>query len=110
VYEGSPYHKRNPGDFGLSPPSNPRPDATLCDDAQIFKKTEAQRLLEAGIERGLVSDATGIDDFPRHIWAVHDAFVFEAKLGGSKSGCYHGYPVRRGDPLYDDVMRRWNAT
>lgn len=56
-------HKRSPGDFGLRPPSNPRPDATLCDDAQIFKKAEAQEILEAGIDRGLVSDATGIDDF-----------------------------------------------
>lgn len=28
-YEGSPHHKRNPGDFGLTPPSAPRLDKTL---------------------------------------------------------------------------------
>ena len=25
-YGGNPEHKRNPGDFGLTPPAQPRPD------------------------------------------------------------------------------------
>ena len=29
---GNPEHKRNPGDFGLTPPAQPRADKTLCDD------------------------------------------------------------------------------
>jgi hypothetical protein len=35
TYEGVPYHKRNPGDFGLTPPAAPRPDKTLCDEANV---------------------------------------------------------------------------
>lgn len=40
-YIGSPSHKRNPGDFGLAPPAQPRPDKTLCDEAGIFRVAEA---------------------------------------------------------------------
>jgi len=32
-YEGISYHKRAAGDFGLTPPAAPRPDKTLCDEA-----------------------------------------------------------------------------
>jgi len=28
-YGGNPEHKKNPGDFGLSPPSDPRPGKSL---------------------------------------------------------------------------------
>ncbi|MEZ5583130.1 MAG: hypothetical protein R3F37_10525 [Candidatus Competibacteraceae bacterium] len=38
-YGGNPEHKRNPGDFGLTPPASPRPDKTLCDGAHIFKRS-----------------------------------------------------------------------
>ena len=44
-YVGSPFHKRNPGDFGLVPPAQPRPDKTLCDGVQIFERQIAQNLL-----------------------------------------------------------------
>lgn len=44
-YGGNPEHKRNPGDFGLAPPSAPRPGKTLCDEVQIFTRTEALKLL-----------------------------------------------------------------
>ena len=40
-YGGNPQHKRNPGDFGLVPPSQPRPDKTLCDEAGITSIKEA---------------------------------------------------------------------
>ena len=43
TYEGSPYHKRNPGDFGLTPPAAPRPDKTLCDEAGITSRSVAAR-------------------------------------------------------------------
>jgi hypothetical protein len=38
-YGGNPEHKRNPGDFGLIPPSNPKPDKSLCDEAGIFSQS-----------------------------------------------------------------------
>ena len=54
-YTGSPYHKQNPGDFGLTPPAAPRADKTLCDGVEIFEQKLAQDLLEAGVSRGLIS-------------------------------------------------------
>jgi hypothetical protein len=55
TYGGNPEHKKNHGDFKLSPPSRPRPDKSLCDGAGIFKRAEAEALLKEGIRRGLVS-------------------------------------------------------
>lgn len=52
-YGGNPEHKRNPGDFGLTPPSQPRPDKSLCDDVGIFSKATAVQLLKDGIRRGV---------------------------------------------------------
>ncbi|MCX7672666.1 MAG: hypothetical protein N2Z63_03555, partial [Thiobacillaceae bacterium] len=47
-YGGNPEHKRDPGDFGLTPPAAPRPAKSLCDVAQVFTRREAQRLLKEG--------------------------------------------------------------
>jgi hypothetical protein len=38
-YGGNPEHKRNPGDFGLQPPSCPRPDKSLCDGIGVVRET-----------------------------------------------------------------------
>jgi hypothetical protein len=32
--------------------------------------------------------------------------VFELMLGGSRDGAYHGYPIRRADPLHERVLSR----
>lgn len=44
-YGGNPEHKRNPGDFGLTPPACPRPDKTLCDTVEVFQRGDALGLL-----------------------------------------------------------------
>lgn len=108
-YEGSPLHKRAPGDFGLSPPASPRPDKTLCDDAGIFARANASDLLSLAIDRGLVSEGMAAKRFPKQMWVVDGGRVFEAMYGGSQTGCYHGYPVRRSDPLFDHIVALWNA-
>ena len=109
-YEGSPHHKSNPGDFNLTPPSAPRPDKTLCDEAGIFRRELALRLFLAAIDFGLVSEATAQDGFPKQLWAVDEhGRVFEAMYGGSKVGSYHGYPIRRSDPLSQKVLRLWGT-
>jgi hypothetical protein len=46
TYGGNPEHKRNPGDFGLTPPSDPRRAKSLCDAANIFSRTVAHSLLQ----------------------------------------------------------------
>ena len=105
MYEGSPHHKRNPGDFGLTPPAAPRLDKTLCDEAGIFRRADATALLIRAIDGGLASAATAANGFPKQLWAVDEkGRVFEGMYGGSKSGCYHGYPIRRDDPLFKEVI------
>lgn len=108
VYEGSPYHKKNPGDFGLTPPAAPRSDATLCDEAGVTQRAVASALLDAAIDGGLASEATTPEGFPKQIWTVDDqGRVFEAMYGGSRTGCYHGYPIRTKDPLFDRISKIW---
>jgi hypothetical protein len=109
-YGGNPEHKRNPGDFGLTPPSIPRPDKSLCDAVGIFRKPEAEQLLREGIRRGLVSmhERRG---FPQNIWAVtKDGQPVEAQLENAERGVYHGYPMPLSDPFFHEVLSRWEAS
>jgi hypothetical protein len=106
-YGGNPDHKRNPGDFGLSPPSRPRRDKTLCDEAGVFTRAEAEALLRLGIERGLVS-VQERNGWPQNVWAVSaNGLPVEAMLENPETGTYHGYPMLSGDPLRDLVIERW---
>lgn len=108
-YTGNPAHKRDPGDFNLSPPAAPRLNATLCDDARIFTRAEALELLRAGALRGLV-DSRVSDQFPVLIWAVrNDGVVFEAQLENAILGEYHGYPMPLADPLRAEILNAARA-
>jgi len=96
VYLGSPLHKINPGDFGLTPPSSPRPDKTLCDGVKIFERDKAQELLREGAKRGLISvqERSGL---PQNIWAVSDdGTPLEAQLDNQERATYHGLSHARG--------------
>ncbi|NUQ76074.1 MAG: hypothetical protein HUU21_21245 [Polyangiaceae bacterium] len=107
-YEGIAYHKRTPGDFGLTPPAAPRPDKNLCDEANVTRREIAAALLARAIDGGLVSDGEGAPGFPKQMWVVDGSGqVFEAMYGGSRAGLYHGYPIRRADPLFDEIVRAW---
>ncbi len=109
-YGGNPEHKRNPGNFGLTPPASPRRDKTLCDGADIFDKGQALRLLQEGIRRGLVSDQQGTS-YPQNVWAVSTGGVpLEAQLENAANGTYHGYPMPEADPFRDIVIKRWKDT
>lgn len=108
-YGGNPEHKRNPGDFELTPPAMPRPDKTLCDAAGIFTKKEALRLLRKGVRRGLVS-FNERNGFPQNIWTVsEEGCPLEAQLENQERGTYHGYPMPENDPLRPIVLERWSA-
>lgn len=109
-YTGNPDHKSNPGDFCLNPPAQPRDDKTLCDNAGIFTKEEAQRLLEEGARRGLISKQRRGDNLlPQNIWAVTaDGYPLEAQLENRVQGTYHGYPVPDSDPFRERILERWN--
>jgi hypothetical protein len=108
-YGGNPEHKKNPGDFGLTPPASPRPDKTLCDSVAIFKRKEAARLLKEGIRRGLIS-AQVRNGYPQNIWAVSPSGIpLEAQQENSndREVVYHGYPMPESDPFRKVVLKRW---
>lgn len=107
-YDGNPEHKRNPGDFGLTPPASPRRGKALCDDAGVFRRGVALGLVRAGIEKGLV-DGRGTDGgWPGVVWAVTEAGEpVEAQHGAN--GVYHGYWMPADDPLRDEVLLRWRG-
>ena len=62
------------------------------------------------MNKGVVSDAFTGTGYPKHIWTYDGTRVFEATYGGSVEGAYHGYPIRKSDPLFDDVVDAWNKS
>jgi len=109
-YGGNPEHKRNPGDFGLTPSAQPRPDKSLCDEIGVFRKAEAERLLRDGVKRGLVSE-NWRHGFPQNIWSVTaDSKPVEAQLENAVAGVYHGYPMPQSDSFSQAVLQRWSET
>lgn len=110
LYGGNPSHKRDPGDFNLSPPSQPREGKTLCDGAGIKNRLVAVELLKMGIQRGLIS-VQERNGWPQNIWAVHDNDMpMEAILENAGTGTYHGYPLQHDDPFCDQVLERWKSS
>lgn len=108
-YGGNPEHKKNPGDFGLTPPSHPRLGKSLCDDVGIFSRKIALKHLKSGLSKGLISERFN-GDWPQNIWSVtEDGKPLEAQLENPIAGTYHGYPMPEGDPLAADVVQRWNS-
>ena len=108
-YGGNPEHKRNPGDFNLSPPAIPRQGKSLCDDAGVVRRQDALDLLKRAFERGTVS-VQARNGWPKNVWAVTEGGVaLEAMLENHETGAYHGYPMLPIDPLRDEVLMRWGA-
>lgn len=108
-YGGNPEHKKNPGDFGLTPLSDPRLGKSLCDDAGIFTRRAALELLKRGLKKGLVSDRFD-GEWPKNIWSASESGrALEAQLENPVLGTYHGYPMPENDPLASDVLRRWGG-
>jgi len=106
-YTGNPTHKKNPGDYNLTPPSQPLADKTLCDAIGIISVREALRLLREGVTKGLISVQTR-GDFPQNIWSVtKDGEPLEAQLENHVQGTYHGYPMPSNDDFREQVLQRW---
>ncbi|MBW2736301.1 MAG: hypothetical protein JRH20_28265 [Deltaproteobacteria bacterium] len=106
-YGGNPEHKRYPNDYGLTPPSSPRPGKTLCDAIEPFPKKRAEELLRDGFLRGLLSKQCR-NGWPQNVWAVFsDDLVFEGQLENKETGIYHGYPMPTTDDFRDVVLKEW---
>ena len=107
-YAGNPEHKRNPGDFNLVPPAAPRRGKSLCDDAHIFSRADAVKLLRSGLKMGLVDARWPGEGWPQIVWAVTgDGHPLEAQREGE--GAYHGYPMPDADPFRAAVLERWRV-
>jgi hypothetical protein len=110
TYGGNPEHKRNPGDFALTPPAQPRADKTLCDAVGIHKRAVAQTLLRKGVRKGLISEQTR-GEYPQNVWSVtRGGQALEAQLDNADQGIYHGYPMPDTDPMRDGVLKIWMNT
>lgn len=107
-YTGNPEHKQRPNDYGLAPPSSPRPGKTLCDAAGDFPRAQAEELLRNGFVRGLVS-CQARNGWPQNVWSVQDGAAFEAQLENETAGTYHGYPMPDNDDFRKDVLENWKA-
>jgi len=106
-YGGNPEHKKNPGDFGLTPPSGPRAGKSLCDGVEIFSRKLALHYLKQGMRLGLVSERKK-GEWPQNVWSVtDDGIPLEAQLENSETGSYHGYPMPLSDPLAEEVITQW---
>ena len=106
-YGGSPLHKKNPGNYGLTPPIQPRPHKTLCEGVNINSPEDATRLLRLGVDKGLVSEQKR-GNFPQNIWAVAEGGIpMEAQLDNQETGSYHGYPLSEGDPFREEILGKW---
>lgn len=107
-YVGSPLHKKNPGDFGLVPPSCPSSRKNLCDLVDVFNRRIARNLLEEGLRRGFLS--TSLDgEWPRNIWALSEKRIpLEARLDQAAGTC-HGFPMSKNDPLYAEILAKWDS-
>ena len=108
-YGGNQEHKRNPGNFGLTPSASPRRHKTLWNEAGIFDRELALRLLQEGIRCGLISEQRNAS-YPQNVWAVSaEGVPLEAQLENAADGTYHGYPMPEEDPFRDIVVNKWRA-
>lgn len=107
-YTGKSDHKRNPGDFGLTPPANHRQDKTLCEVANVVRRKDALALLKKGLKLGTI----GVPDkngWPKRIWAVaQNDTVLEAQMDAV--GSNHDYPLKPRDPVGKVVAKIWKGT
>lgn len=104
-YQGSPFHKRYPADYGFPEPK-PRPDKTLCDAEGPLVKSQAEALLVAGVLRGMVSTQFR-NGWPQNIWSVREGVVFESQLQNQALGEYHGYPMSLDAAFAAVVLDEW---
>ena len=108
-YGGNPEHKKNPGDFGLTPSSAPRTAKSLCDTVAIFKKSVALKCLKRGLKCGLISEQV-VNGWPQNIWSLTDSGApIEAQLENSETGVYHWYPMPESDPFSAEVLTSWKT-
>lgn len=105
-YVGSANHKLHPGNYDFTPPQNPRPSKSPCDELRPVLLDEAVALFRRGIRLGMLSPFAD-DDAPKYVWSVDaDGEVYEAKTSGDGRGGYHGYRLGDDDRAMREYVRK----
>lgn len=105
---GSANHKLHPGNYGFTPPQNPRPSKSPCDARRPVSFDEAAALFRRGIELGLISPIAA-GGAPKYVWSVDgETQVYEAKSHGDGGGGYHGYRLEDDDrAMRHYILKEW---
>lgn len=104
IYQPYSKHKQNPHLYGLEPFLGTRGDATLCDRDANFQPAHIP-LIRPMIHRGLQAGLVGENGI---IWAVaNNGWIYEGRITNIVQTEYHGYPVRRTEPIAVLVYRRF---
>lgn len=86
-YEGSPYHRQGGA-------RRRYPAASKCDTK--WTQDLATAALRDGIRQGLVGpEIEWRGEFPRYVYYMDDAVVYQALLHNEVSGAYHAYPLNK---------------
>lgn len=102
-YRGSPKHKAQPHLFDLPPYHGSRGDETLC-DAHAGFTPEHMSSVPAMLERGIRARLIG----RRILWVIGDnGWIYECRLTNPEQWEYHGYPIRRSEPICQPVYERF---
>jgi len=108
-YLGSPHHKTKPADYNFHPPSNPRPQKSVCDGVRVILKGEAMKLLLSGLQKSMFSTYF-VGDLPKFVWSVDESGeVYEAKTDSNTPNQYHGYRLEEEDMMRAAVLKEWRV-
>ncbi len=103
-YEGSPKHKRHPHLFGLTPFRGERDDRTLCDTHAGFGPDDRARIMRL---LGRAQSASLVGNF---IWTIDDnGWIYELTVTNISQNQHHGYPLRPGEAITQQVFSRFEA-
>ena len=111
-YEGHPKHKMHPHAYGLATFSGRRGDATFCDLHAKFPPGRMhllKGLFQDGIKAGLTGANDTAHDEPTIVWCIDDnGWIFEARITTASQAVYHGFPVRAGEAIAQEVIKRYS--
>ena len=103
-YEGSSKHKRHPHLFGLAPFQGDRGDRTLCDTHAGFGPDDSARIAS------LLARAQAASLVGNFIWTIDDnGWIYELAVTNIAQKQYHGYPLRPGEAIAQQVFSRFDA-
>jgi hypothetical protein len=110
-YKGYSKHKLNPHAYELEAFRGDREDATFCDGHAKFppeRMGELPELFRNGIKAGLTGSRLNVHNEPTIVWCIDkNGWIYEGRITVASQAIYHGYPVRPGEAIAQEVIRRY---